>query len=372
MDRRRPRRHSIEQAATMPAGRRRSILALASLVLLAACSTVSAVTEPAPRTWSIVIHGGAGVIERTNLTPEQDAAYRAALTQALTRGGEILENGGSALDAVEASIHLMEDDPLFNAGRGAVFTAEGRNELDASIMDGRTRAAGAVAGITRTRHPISAARAVMEHSPHVMLIGEGAETFARTRNLEEVAPAYFFTERRWLQLEQHLQRNNLPLPRRPVGAPGRSADNELGPDDRQFGTVGIVAFDRDGNIAAGTSTGGTTGKRWGRVGDSPVIGAGTYAQNGVCGVSATGTGEYFIRVGVARAICARMELRGESAERAADAVMAEVGALQGDGGVIVLDGDGGYAWSFNTSGMYRGHLARGETPVVHIFADEED
>jgi len=347
------------------------MLALASLVLLAACGTVSAITQPAPRTWSIVIHGGAGVIERTNRSPEQDAAYRAALSEALTRGGEILESGGSALDAVEAAINLMEDDPLFNAGRGAVFTAEGVNELDASIMDGRTRAAGAVAGITRTRHPISAARAVMEHSPHVMLVGEGAEAFARTRNLEEVPPAYFFTERRWLQLEQQLRQSNLPLPRRPIGAPGRGAANEPGPDDHQFGTVGVVAFDRNGNIAAGTSTGGTTAKRWGRVGDSPVVGAGTYAQNGVCGVSATGAGEYFIRVGVARAICARMELRGESAERAAAAVMSEVGALGGDGGVIVLDGDGRPAWSFNTSGMYRGRLAPGQAPAVYIFADEE-
>ena len=330
----------------------------------------------APR-WSIVVHGGAGVIERANLTPELEAQYRAAMQRALTTGGGILESSGSSLDAVEAVIREMEDDPLFNAGRGAVFAAEGRNELDASIMDGRTRAAGSVAGLTRTRHPISAARAVMEHSPHVMLIGEGAEAFARTRNLEEVEPSYFFTERRWGQLETNLRNNNLPIPQRPAGAPRAPRAELVYPDDHQFGTVGVVALDGAGNIAAGTSTGGTTGKRWGRVGDAPIIGAGTYAQNGVCGVSATGTGEFFIRVGVARNICARMEFNGESAQEAADNVIAEVGATTnavgaaGDGGVIVLDGRGGFAWAMNTSGMYRAYQSAGGEPVVQIFADEE-
>jgi L-asparaginase / beta-aspartyl-peptidase len=372
MDRRRP----AGQHQCMPAGRRRSILALASLaLLLSACAT--AVQPPAPR-WSIVVHGGAGVIERANLTPEMEAQYRAAMQRALTTGGGILEGGGSSLDAVEAVIREMEDDPLFNAGRGAVFTAEGKNELDASIMDGRNRAAGAVAGLTRTRHPISAARAVMERSRHVMLIGEGAEAFARSQNLEEVDPSYFFTERRWRQLENNLRSNSLPIPQRPAGAPpAPRAELELTPDDHQFGTVGVVALDSSGNIAAGTSTGGTTGKRWGRVGDAPIIGAGTYAQNGVCGVSATGTGEFFIRVGVARDICARMEFNGESAQEAADAVIAEVGATTntsgetGDGGVIVLDGRGGHAWAMNTSGMYRAHQSAGGAPVVQIFADEQ-
>jgi beta-aspartyl-peptidase (threonine type) len=242
----------------------------------------------------------------------------------------------------------MEDDPLFNAGRGAVFTAEGRNELDASIMDGRTRAAGAVAGLTRTRHPISAARAVMERSRHVMLIGEGAEAFARSQNLEEVDPSYFFTERRWQQLEQNLRANNLPIPQRPAGAPPAPQALQTYPDDHQFGTVGVVAMDMAGNIAAGTSTGGTTGKRWGRVGDAPIIGAGTYAQNGVCGVSATGTGEFFIRVGVARDICARMQFqwrkrasRGQSCDRGRGRDDAERDGAAGDGGVIVLDGPNG-------------------------------
>jgi len=343
-------------------------------LFLAACATAP---EPAAPRWSIVVHGGAGVIERANLTPEFEARYRAALQRALDTGGAILENGGSSLDAVEAVIREMEDNPLFNAGRGAVFTAEGRNELDASIMDGRTRAAGAVAGITTIRHPISAARAVMERSRHVMLIGDGAQTFARAQNLEEVDPSYFFTERRWQQLEENLRANNLPIPSRPAGAPPAPRAELSYPDDHQFGTVGVVALDSNGNIAAGTSTGGTTAKRWGRVGDAPIIGAGTYAQNGICGVSATGTGEFFIRVGVARDICARMQFNGESAQEAADNVIAEVGALTnnagapGDGGVIVLDGEGRIAWAMNTPGMYRASRYAGGAPVVHIFADED-
>jgi beta-aspartyl-peptidase (threonine type) len=351
------------------------LVLLASALLLSACASMT--EPPAPR-WSIVVHGGAGVIERASLTPEVEAQYRAAMQRALTTGGGVLDRGGSSLDAVEAVIREMEDDPLFNAGRGAVFTAEGRNELDASIMDGRTRAAGAVAGLTRTRHPISAARAVMERSRHVMLIGEGAEAFARSQNLEEVEPSFFFTERRWQQLERELRNRNLPIPARPSGAPPAPQSwNADGVDDHLFGTVGVVALDSHGNIAAGTSTGGTTAKRWGRVGDTPVIGAGTYAQNGVCGVSATGTGEFFIRVGVARAICARMDLGGETAQEAADNVIAEVGATlgndgaAGDGGVIVLDGRGAHAWAMNTSGMYRAHQSAGGEPVIQIFADEE-
>lgn len=350
------------------------ILGLSALAL-AACATPQA--QPAPR-WSLVVHGGAGVIERASLTPELEAQYRAAMRRALATGGDILDGGGSALDAVEAVIAEMEDDPLFNTGRGAVFTAEGRNELDASIMDGRTRAAGAVAGLTRTRHPILAARAVMERSRHVMLIGEGAEAFARSQNLEEVDPSYFFTERRWRQLERELRNQNLPIPPRPAGAPPAPRAELTFPDDHQFGTVGVVAYDAHGNIAAGTSTGGTTAKRWGRVGDAPIIGAGTYAHNGVCGVSATGTGEFFIRVGVARAICARMEFHNETAQQAADHVIAEVGATTnatgaaGDGGVIVLDGRGRPAWAMNTPGMYRASLQAGGEPIVQIYSDEHE
>lgn len=357
----------------------RSLVAALGALFLTGCLSFGD-DEPPPPRWSIVVHGGAGVIERANLTPEMDAQYRAAMNRALQTGGAILDRGGSSLDAVEAVIREMEEDPLFNAGRGAVFSLEGKNELDASIMDGRTRAAGSVAGVTRTRSPIQLARRVMEQSPHVMMIGEGAETFARAQNLEEVPNTYFFTERRWGQLEQFALRNNLPLPQRPAGAPPPPAPQQqssLAPDDHQFGTVGVVAFDSQGNIAAGTSTGGTTGKRWGRVGDAPIIGAGTYAQNGVCGVSATGTGEFFIRVGVARDICARMEFQGLSAQDAANAVMSEVGAttnaagVAGDGGVIVLDGRGGVAWAMNTPGMYRASRSAGGTAVVRIFADEE-
>jgi len=344
-------------------------------VVLSTCTTMPS-QQSAPQ-WSIVVHGGAGVIERASLTPALEAEYRAAMRQALSIGGDILDGGGSSLDAVEATISYLEDNELFNSGRGAVFTAEGRNELDASIMDGRTRAAGAVAGATRTKHPISAARAVMEHSPHVMLMGEGAERFARSQNLEEAPAGWFFTERRWRQLQQYVQRNNLPMPARPADAPpAPAAYHDASPDDHQFGTVGVVAYDRAGNIAAGTSTGGTTGKRWGRVGDAPIIGAGTYAQNGVCGVSATGTGEFFIRVGVARSICARMELNGESAQEAADHVMAEVAATtnargdSGVGGVIVLDGQGRPAFAMNTPGMYRAYLDQRGEPEIKIFADE--
>jgi beta-aspartyl-peptidase (threonine type) len=300
-----------------------------------------------------------------------DAAYRAALTESARAGGDMLSRGGSSLDAVEAVIRRMEDDPLFNAGRGAVFTAEGRNELDASIMDGATQKAGAVAGLTRTRHPIAAARAVMEKSPHVMLVGEGAERFARAQGLEEVAPSYFFTERRWRGLETELRRQGLPVPARPQGAPPPEPRASLAPlDERKFGTVGVVARDSQGRLAAGTSTGGTTAKRWGRVGDAPVIGAGTWADTG-CAVSATGTGEYFIRLAVARTICARMALGGENAQRAADAVIQrDLSALGGDGGVIVMDAQGRAAWSFNTSGMYRARLAAGGAPVVAIYKDE--
>ncbi|MEQ1619431.1 MAG: isoaspartyl peptidase/L-asparaginase [Terricaulis sp.] len=344
----------------------RLVMVLAALLLTSAAGS----REQAPR-WSIVLHGGAGVIERASLSPELEAQYRAALNDTIGVGGTMLQRGDSALDAVEAVIQRLEDDPLFNAGRGAVFTAEGRNELDASIMDGRTRAAGAVAGVTRTRHPISLARRVMQNSPHVMLIGEGAEAFARTQNLEQVEPSFFFTERRWRQLQETLRRDNLPLPPRPVGAPPEPlAASEHHPDDHQFGTVGVVAMDRSGNIAAGTSTGGTTGKRWGRVGDTPVIGAGTYAQNRVCGVSATGSGEYFIRIGVAREICARMQFDRASAQEAANAVIAEVGALHGDGGVIVMDRRGRVAYAMNTPGMYRARLREGSDAVVQIFANE--
>jgi len=337
-------------------------------VVLASLVTGSAMAQPK---WAIVVHGGAGVIERADLTPEQEAAYRAAMTKVTQAGGEVLENGGSALDAIEAAIHLLEDDPLFNSGRGAVFTAEGRNELDASIMDGATLKAGAVAGVTRTRHPISLARAVMEKSPHVMLMGSGADTFSKEAGLEQAEPSYFFTERRWRSLEKFLAEQKLPVPPRPTGAVVADEAAALAHDEGKYGTVGVVALDQAGHVAAGTSTGGTTGKRWGRVGDSPIIGAGNYASDASCAVSATGTGEYFIRLTVAREICALVEHKGLSLQAAADEVVQEkLTALGGDGGVIAVAPDGQMAWSYNTSGMYRARLADGEPLSVGIYKDE--
>ena len=349
-------------------------------LLPATAALLSLLCAPAwsqePPGWSLAIHGGAGVIERDSLTPEQDAAYRAALNTALGAGSAVLARSGSAMDAVEAAIRVMEDDPLFNAGRGAVFTAEGRNELDAAVMDGADLSAGAVAGLTTTRHPISAARAVKERSPHVMLIGQGADAFAASQGVEQVNPAFFFTERRWRGLVETLTESGQPIPSRPTGAPSPEqtaptaslAEPPL--NERKFGTVGAVALDSQGRLAAGTSTGGMTAKRWGRVGDVPVIGAGTYASNADgCAVSATGSGEYFIRSTVARDICHRTA-GGASVQAAADAEIAEVGSIGGDGGVIVMGVDGVSAFAMNTSGMYRGSVASSRSPVVAIYADE--
>ncbi|MBX3480243.1 MAG: isoaspartyl peptidase/L-asparaginase [Caulobacter sp.] len=343
------------------------------MVLGLAGPAAAETAKPATPKWAIVIHGGAGVIERSSMDAATEAAYREAMTAALAEGQRVLERGGSAMDAVEATINLMEDNPLFNAGRGAVFTAEGRNELDSSIMDGASLKAGAVAGVTRTRHPISLARAVLEKSPHVMLTGAGADAFSLASGLEQVDPAWFFTERRWSGLEKELNARRLPIPTRPSNAPPPSANISTGPliDDHRFGTVGVVALDNAGNIAAGTSTGGTTAKRWGRVGDSPVIGAGTYADNRSCAVSATGTGEYFIRLTIARTICARVQYRGETLQTAADEVIQqELTALGGDGGIIALTADGQLVWSFNTPGMYRARAAEGQAPVISIYKDE--
>jgi beta-aspartyl-peptidase (threonine type) len=320
--------------------------------LFVALFSIPAAAQEAPR-WSLAIHGGAGVIDRDKLSPEQDRAIRAALKQALAAASAVLDKGGSALDAVEAAIHVLEDDPHFNAGRGAVFTWDGRNELDAAIMDGRTRAAGAVAGVTRTRHPVSLARAVMEKSDHVFLAGVSADEFSRTQGLEQADPSWFATPERRRQLDT-------------LKAKKLSAIDV----DRKYGTVGAVARDTSGHVAAATSTGGITGKRWGRIGDAPVIGAGTYADDRACAVSATGAGEYFIREGVAHEICARIRFKGETPQVAADAVMAEVKALGGDGGVIVNSPSGVTAWSYNTPGMYRGQVSAGRAPMVAIYRDE--
>ena len=321
--------------------------------------------------WSLVVHGGSGVIARADLKPEQDVAYRAALTRATEAGAGVLSGAGTALDAVEAAIRVLEDDPLFNAGRGAVFTADGRVELDAAIMDGATLAAGAVAGVSRTRNPISLARAVMERGDHVLLAGAGADAFAAAEGLEEADAGYFFVERRWRALEQQLGREGLAIPARPDGATSDETLAALAHDEGKRGTVGVVARDTHGNVAAGTSTGGTTGKRWGRIGDSPLIGAGTYAANRSAAVSGTGEGEYFIRLGVAHAICALVELRGLSLQAAVDRVIQDqLTALGGQGGVIAVAADGQMAWSFNTSGMYRARVADDQAMTVAIYKDE--
>lgn len=326
-------------------------------------------TQSRPR-WSLAVHGGAGVITRDHLSPEQDAAYREALRAVTQTGAAVLAAGGSAMDAVEAAVRGLEDDPLFNAGRGAVFTAEGRVELDASIMDGATRAAGAVAGLTATRHPVSAARAVIERSDHVLLAGEGADAFARAQGLEQVDPGHFFSERRWKSLVRALGRLDLPVPPRPDAA-APDVRQALTHDEGKHGTVGCVARDIHGHVAAATSTGGTTAKRWGRVGDSPIIGAGTYADDRAGAVSCTGAGEYFIRLGVAQRICALVELKGLSLQAAADQVVQdELTALGGDGGVICVGPDGAVAWSFNTSGMYRARAAEGSPVVVGVYKHE--
>jgi beta-aspartyl-peptidase (threonine type) len=340
-----------------------ALAAIGSMIVLPA-----AVAAPK---WAIVIHGGAGVIERQELSKEREAAYRSALTQATQTGAEVLRRGGSALDAVEATIRLMEDDPKFNAGRGAVFTAAGRNELDSAVMDGKTLAVGSVAGVTRTRHPISLARRVMEKSPHVMMIGAGADAFSKEQGLEQVEPGWFYTEQRWQGLEKFLKGKGWPIPAKP---PGINTDpaQDLVHDEGKKGTVGVVALDSQGNVAAGTSTGGMTGKRWGRVGDTPIIGAGTYASNSSCAVSATGSGEYFIRLTVAREICALVEYKGMSLQSAADEVIQKrLTALGGDGGVVTLAPDGQMAWSFNSPGMYRARAADGQPVRVGIFKDEQ-
>jgi beta-aspartyl-peptidase (threonine type) len=306
------------------------------------------------REWKLVVHGGAGVIERSKITPEKDAEIRAALNRSLEAGGKVLDSGGSALDAVEASVRVLEDDPNFNAGRGSVFTYDGKIEMDASIMDGRTRAAGAVSGVTATKNPISLARAVMEKSDHVFLGGRGANEFSIAQGLEQAPPSYFETDFRRRQLEE-LKANKVS-----------ALEVEY-----KYGTVGAVALDTAGHVAAATSTGGMTAKRWGRIGDSPIIGAGTYADDRGCAVSATGWGEYFIRVGVAHEICARMRLGGLPAQAAADGVMAEVKALGGDGGVIVVTPKGEMVYSFNTAGMYRGKAdSKGRSVGLYSTADE--
>ena len=315
-----------------------------------------------PKEWAMVIHGGAGYITKENLPLEKENAYRDKLNEVLTMGELILKNGGTSLEAVEQCIKLMENSPLFNAGKGAVFTNEGKNEMDASIMDGATLNAGAVAGITVVKHPISAARKVMENSKHVMLSREGAEIFAKEQNLEIVDPSYFFVQKRYNSLKRALGSDSVLL------------DHESKEDiqNHKFGTVGVVALDKNGNLAAGTSTGGMTNKKWGRIGDSPIIGAGTYANNATCGVSSTGHGEFFIRTAVAYDIHALMDYKGLSVEDAAnEVVMNKLVKMKGDGGVIALDKNGNHAMPFNTPGMFRGYINSDNEREVLMYKEDK-
>lgn len=286
---------------------------------------------------AIAIHGGAGVIPRASMTPENEAAYRKDLDLAVRAGYGILERGGTSLDAVMAAVKVLEDSPLFNAGNGSVFNSEGVNELDAAIMDGKTLNAGAVAGVRHIKNPIELARLVMDKSPHVFLTGQGAEDFALEQGVPFVPRSYFWTEKRWKQLESAKRGDRL-------------SSAEIG----YFGTVGAVAVDRDGNLAAATSTGGLTNKRWGRVGDTPILGAGTYADNESCAVSATGSGEYFMRTVFAHEISAQMKYRGLAVREAAREVLhGRLQAIGGEGGVIVVDRKGNIAMDFNSDGMFR-------------------
>jgi len=349
----------------------RKLLALAALALMTQTAHAQDAAPEPPR-WSLAIHGGAGTLDPKAMTPERRAEYEVALQQALDAGAKVLAEGGSAMDAVKAAIIPMEDSPLFNAGKGAVFTWEGTNELDASIMDGRDRSAGAIAGVKTVKNPILLADKVRTESEHVFLIGAGAEAFAAEKGFAVTPPEYFATPARREALERMKARKLSALD-----------------VDHKFGTVGAAALDQNGNLAAGTSTGGMTGKRWGRVGDAPLIGAGTYADNRACAVSATGWGEYFIRVGVAHEICARLRAANElktvmaeaddmesavgsdEAQYIADAVMADVKEMGGDGGVILVTPEGHALYSFNTTGMYRGRATSAGLREVAIFGGEE-
>ena len=355
----------------------------------------------------LVIHGGAGTILKSQMTPEKEKAYQEGLRRALEKGDSILKAGGTALDAVEATVRVLEDNPLFNAGKGAVFTNAGRNELDAAIMDGRNLAAGSVAGVTVIRNPISAARAVMEKSPHVMMAGKGAEDFASQQGLEIVDPSYFYTEDRWRGLRRMQQRDSIDNLKKSktrshfpsnvdenmmqlqtleaelaaISDPAERAEllREMAvlrqsilmePHEEKFGTVGAVALDRQGNLAAATSTGGMMNKKFGRIGDAPIIGAGTYANNKTVAISATGWGEYFIRLVMAKSISDRMEFGGQSLQEASEEmVMKQLPAMGGDGGLVAVDRQGNIALPFCTSGMYRGFIKEGEAPQVMIYKD---
>ncbi|WP_026942775.1 isoaspartyl peptidase/L-asparaginase family protein [Hellea balneolensis] len=330
------------------------------VVILALYGTGMAAEAPSPscpsgKDYTLAIHGGAGVILKENMTDKRESAYRKSLSKSLGLGGQMLEEGYSALDAVQFVVMALENDPKFNAGKGAVFSAAGKNELDAAIMDGRDRNAGAVSSVTTIKNPIVLARAVMENSRHVMFQGQGAEDFAKEHGIEQVDPKYFYTKRRYDQMKRKVKANKV------------KKHSFLDTAETKYGTVGAVAKDGCGNLAAATSTGGLTGKEFGRVGDTPIIGAGTYADNRYCAVSATGTGEFFIRAGVARDICSRREYLGESIAQSSNHVIHKtLTDMKGDGGVVAIDEQGNYSFAFNTPGMYRGANKGGKT-LIEIF-----
>ncbi|MCT4628863.1 isoaspartyl peptidase/L-asparaginase family protein [Winogradskyella sp.] len=348
------------------------VLFFALSFLFLACNNATKPIKEKPETatkkqeFAIIIHGGAGTILKKNMTPEKEAAYKAKLEEAIRVGYDILKNGGNSIDAVQKTINVMENSSLFNAGKGAVFTHDETNEMDASIMDGKTLNAGASAGTKTVKNPINLARAVMENSPHVMLSGNGAETFAAEQGLEIVDPNYFFLESRLESLKRVKEkqaRNEKKIDMESTSI--NFFDAEI--KNSKFGTVGCAALDKNGNLAAGTSTGGMTNKRWGRIGDSPIIGSGTYANNATCAVSSTGWGEYFIRTQVAHDISALMDYKDLSLKEAAKIVLNKVEDLGGDGGVVAVDKNGNMVAEFNTSGMYRATMNDKGELIIGIY-----
>jgi len=315
-------------------------------------------TQTANKKIALAVHGGAGTIDRSKMTPEKERAYKEGLERALLAGYEILQRDGSSLDAVEAAVRSLEDNPLQNAGRGSVFTSAGTNEMDAAIMEGKMLKAGAVANLQHVKNPISLARQVLEKTTHVMLVGSGAEAFAKEAGVELVEAKYFYTQERWEALQRIKERE---------AAAAASGKKYILSDEDRHGTVGAVALDATGNLAAATSTGGTTNKWPGRVGDSPIIGAGTYANNATCAVSCTGDGEDFIRAAVAHTISLLMELRGMPLRDAAENALEKARQLGGTGGLIAMDHEGNIVLPFNTSGMYRGQIDRSGKPIVEIY-----
>lgn len=339
---------------------------MACTILFSCTTTETKKTEKKVNDFAIIIHGGAGTILKKNMTEEKEKEYKAKLEEAIRVGYTILQNGGTSQDAVIKTIQVMEESPLFNAGKGAVFTNAGTNELDASFMDGKTLNAGAVAGVTDVKSPIELAVKVMTDSEHVMLSGKGASTFAKEKGLEIVEPSYFYTERRFKSLERIREREKTELDHDDKTAAFYDSDIK----NAKFGTVGCVALDKNGNIAAGTSTGGMTNKRWGRIGDAPIIGSGTYANNKTCGVSSTGWGEYFIRSQVAYDISAQMEYQNKTLKEATtDVIQNKLTKLGGTGGVVALDKNGNMSFEFNTAGMYRASMDDDGNLVIKIYKE---